>query len=199
MRKRIQFYTDNPVQGGGNKYFVDLIKSVQDDYEVHIATNKNGFFEGDRKQLSNVAVCSVPVFKWASGKFQSNLWLAKVTTLVLPVFFILNVFSFVFLVLTILTTAQFQMTGKDEQLNKSCLSCKNRIFRKKRKSNSRYVPNRPNARGGRLFLRQTTALILRDYSRSLALLFASLTSVKSLFASSFEIASTSFRIWSNSS
>jgi glycosyltransferase involved in cell wall biosynthesis len=88
------------VFGGGNKYLVDLITAIENDFDVFILTNKNGFFEANRKELSNVVIHSRPVFKVNVQRFSKHprlKWtLNKCADLILPFILVLNIISFLF-------------------------------------------------------------------------------------------------------
>jgi glycosyltransferase involved in cell wall biosynthesis len=103
MRKKLTFFTDNPFFGGGNKYFVDLMNGAAAGHEIEVFTNRNGFFEGDRKRLSATAVVKTTrIFKIdrLRSKLLKRKWLApfnKLVDLTLPLLLLLNVIQFVFL------------------------------------------------------------------------------------------------------
>src|SRR5688572_26931191 len=92
MKKTILFFTENHLQGGGNKYFVDLINSIPSGTNAHILTNKNGFFDVDRKRLK-VAVEENVLFVFNSlflSRFAQYKIAERIGHLVAPFVFLLN-------------------------------------------------------------------------------------------------------------
>jgi glycosyltransferase involved in cell wall biosynthesis len=49
--KKILIYTENYVPGGGNRYLVDIVNSIDSDIELYILSNKKGLFNHDFKRI----------------------------------------------------------------------------------------------------------------------------------------------------
>lgn len=49
--KKILIYTQNYLQGGGNRYLVDIVNSICSEQEVYLFSNNNGIFPSDFKGI----------------------------------------------------------------------------------------------------------------------------------------------------
>lgn len=48
---KVLIYTENYLPGGGNRYLIDIVNSIDSDKEVFILSNKNGLFPFDLKRI----------------------------------------------------------------------------------------------------------------------------------------------------
>ncbi len=107
--KKLFVFTENYVRGGGNKYLVDIVNSISDDFDqISIYSNKNGFFADNKTKLKgDYAICRSVNFITSSiitNKFVMNskvfentlkafLWLLD------PLFLAINIILFILLLI----------------------------------------------------------------------------------------------------
>lgn len=106
--KKILFFTENYVRGGGNRYMIDLINALSNEYNKRLIVSNNGgiFFE-DINRLDSKVECKTTFFlsekSVAFSQASTSLIKRRLNYLILlmsfPLFFLCNVIIFVFFLL----------------------------------------------------------------------------------------------------
>lgn len=104
MKKRILCYTENYDIGGGNKYLIDVINSLdQSLYEVILVSNKNGFYPFERNKIhrkiiyDEISIFSISFIAEKLKKMRRNFrrLILVFVYLVKPLFYLLNIYIFI--------------------------------------------------------------------------------------------------------
>lgn len=107
MKSRLLIFTENYARGGGNRYMVDLVNAIQDDYEsVLITSNASGIYPEDIARMKREApvrsVGMVTRSLLSRPLIKAPKWirhtLGGILLLLEPLFLIINICLFVWLI-----------------------------------------------------------------------------------------------------
>jgi len=74
--KKVLCYTENYLPGGGNRYLVDVVNNLPQDWSITLVSNKKGIFADDLKQIKRPYVYRI-IDIWSMPNLKSNLRLEK--------------------------------------------------------------------------------------------------------------------------